>query len=61
MSSGYDDREFLHQRGFRRAEPRGVFRPFHVDGDQVLGGVGPDVGEPVGELDGARLPAERTD
>ena len=51
MRSGYDDRELLHQRGFRRTETRGVLRPFHVDRDQVLGGVGPDMGEPVGELE----------
>ncbi len=46
---------------FADGEPRGVCGPLHADNDQVLGGVGPDVGEPVGELDGARRARERPD
>src|ERR1700744_6604174 len=50
MGSGYDDGEVLHQRGFRGTEPRGILRPFQVNGDQILTRVGPDVGDAVGEF-----------
>ena len=40
MSSGYDDREFLHQGGFRLLEAGGPVRPLHVNRAQVPVGVG---------------------
>ena len=36
MGSGYDHGEVLHQRGFRGTEPRGILRPFQVNGDQII-------------------------
>src|SRR3984957_5371814 len=58
MGSGYDDGEVLHQRGFRGTEPRRILRPFQVNGDQIFIGVGTDVGDAIGEFDGARWPEE---
>jgi len=46
------------KRGLRGPEPRRILRPFQVNGDQIFIGVGPDVGDAVGEFDGALWPEE---
>src|SRR5438105_156222 len=50
IGSGYDDGEFLHQRGFGGTEPRSILGPLQLNGNQIISGVGPDVGDAVGEL-----------
>src|ERR1700691_5909232 len=58
MASRYDHREVLHQRGFRGVDPRRVCWPLQMNGDELFVGVGPDVGDAVGEIKSARRSEE---
>jgi hypothetical protein len=50
MASRNDDSELPHQCGFRGIECGGTCRALQLDGDQVLFGIGPDMGHPIGEI-----------